>query len=150
VERPLLFLDVDGVLLPVGPGRPPGYEPARAGPFPVFVSPALRAAAPALVDAFDVHWVTSWNHDANVEVGPLFGLPHLPVLELPGHYGKLEAVRTFAPDHRRMAWAEDRLEPEAWAWAEGRPSGTLLVAPDRRRGLEPEHVEELLAFAAAA
>lgn len=146
--RPLLFLDVDGVLLPLGPGRPQGYEPARAGPFRVCVSPTLREAVPALLEAFEIHWVTSWNHDANLDVAPLLGLPRLPVVEVPGHHGKLEAVRAVAPPDRAIAWAEDRLEPEAWEWARRRAAPTLLVAPDRRLALTPTDLELLWRFAA--
>jgi len=146
--RPLLFLDVDGVMLPLTPGRPPGYEAARAGPYPVWVSPLLRDAVPGLLAAFDVCWVTSWNHDANTEVAPLFGMPPLPVLELPGHRGKLAAVQAAAPAGRAVAWAEDRLEPEAWDWARARAAPTLLVAPDRRLGLGASDLALLMRFAA--
>jgi hypothetical protein len=146
--RPLLFLDVDGVMLPLGIGGRDGYEPARAGPYAVWVSRALREAARTLVDAFEVHWLTSWNHDANTDVAPLFDLPQLPVLGVQAHHMKLDVVRTFAPTGRALAWVDDRLEPEAMRWGRERRSRTLLLVPDAHVGLTPAEVERLLAFAA--
>jgi hypothetical protein len=148
--RPLLFLDVDGVMLPLGTGGRDGYEPARAGPYRVWISSALRRAARTLVDAFEVRWVTSWNHDANAHVAPLFDLPQLPVLDVPAHHLKLGIVRACAPAGRPLAWVDDRLAPEALQWARGRDSRTLLLAPDANVGLLPAEVERLLAFAAGA
>ena len=147
---PLLFLDVDGVLLPLGVGGRDGYERARAGPYAVWVTHARRAAARTLADAFEVHWVTSWNEDANTDVAPLFELPRFPVLDVQAHHMKLDVVRTFAPAGRPLAWVDDRLEPEAMLWGRERSSRTLLLAPDPHIGLTPAEVERLLAFAAGA
>lgn len=145
--KPLLFLDVDGVVLPLGNDVPPGYEPARAGPFPVYVSPALKAGLPELLKSFEIIWATSWGNDANHEVAPLVNLPNLAFLPVERHGQKLDLVREHAAG-RPFAWAEDRLDPEAIRWAEGHTAPTLLLAPLSSLGLTSEDLDRLHAFAA--
>lgn len=146
--RPVLYLDVDGVLLPLSNGEWPS-ERLRVGPFYVHVPTDLRTLVPKLHDAFEIVWATSWNEEANREVAPLVGLPELPALDVTAHYRKLELVSRHAGEERTIAWVDDRLEPAAWSWASARSGRSLLIRPQSRRGLTPEHVVELLAFAAA-
>lgn len=146
--RPVLYLDVDGVLLPLAKGTRPS-ERLRVGPFWVHVPLDLRELVPALHAAFEIVWATSWNDEANVEVAPIVGLPQLPTLDVTAHFRKLELVSAHAGEERAIAWVDDRLEPAAWEWAGARSGRSLLVRPDSRWGLTPEHVAELLAFARA-
>ncbi|MEO5873862.1 MAG: HAD domain-containing protein [Streptosporangiaceae bacterium] len=74
-ERPLLFLDVDGPLLPFGEDprheqrdAAPGSQLARLDPQ---VGPRLAALPCALV------WATTWEDQANAEIAPRLGLPAL-------------------------------------------------------------------------
>src|SRR5690606_11504804 len=83
-HRPLLFLDVDGPLIPyaVGEGRPsPGYAPLRLGGARRWLNPRHGAALLAL--PYRPVWATTWEHDANEVLAPLLGLPELPVVEWP-------------------------------------------------------------------
>lgn len=146
MTRPLLYLDVDGVVLPLGRGSGE-TDRLRVGPFHVHVPRFLRTRLPALVDRFDVVWSTSWCDDANTDVAPVVGLPVLPVLPVTAHWRKLELVSEHAGEQRAIAWVDDRLEPEAFAWAEARTGPSLLLRPDSHVGMTESHLDALAAFA---
>src|SRR5688572_8079432 len=86
VMTALLFLDVDGTLIPydgstpaepadVWAGRPAQANPNR-GRINLALGPRLLALPAELV------WATGWLHDANDVISPLLGLPQLPVVDL--------------------------------------------------------------------
>ncbi|MFJ5834773.1 hypothetical protein [Streptomyces sp. NPDC093089] len=87
--RPLLFLDVDGPLIPFGAregadSAHPTYPPAP----PAAVSPLLARLDPAqgprlAALPYDLVWATTWEADANAWVAPRLGLPELPLVPWP-------------------------------------------------------------------
>jgi hypothetical protein len=107
-----------------------------------------------LASEFELVWATSWENDADELIAELVGLPRgLPVIAFDtwkagdeGWLTKLPDVVKFVGD-RPLAWVDDVLDPEVYAWAESRPAPTLLVQPDPDVGLTPSHVERLRAFA---
>jgi hypothetical protein len=149
---PLLLLDVDGVLFPMG-GRAdasqlpvPGHEHLRYG-----VETAARLAR--LARDFRLVWATSWEHEANAVVAPLFGLPPLPVIAFGdearlGESWKLPAIRAFVGD-RPFAYVDDDIGRDALEWMRAREEPTLMLPVRADRGLGAEDVAELLEFAAA-
>jgi hypothetical protein len=147
--KPTLYLDVDGVVLPLGRGNG-SCDRLRVGPFIVDVPRLIRSRLVTLLDVYDVVWATSWRDDANAEVAPTVGLPPLPVLPVDAHWRKLELVRAHAGEERAIAWIDDRLEPEAFTWAEARPGPSLLLAPDAATGMTTRHLDDLVSFAASS
>ncbi|MEU7876214.1 HAD domain-containing protein [Dactylosporangium sp. NPDC049140] len=111
-SKPLLFLDVDGPLIPLA-HRGADPHPAAAAAAARHGNPLLARVDPAdgprlLALGCDLVWATTWAADANEVIGPLLGLPRLPV----------------------VAWsADDEVDPDGrhWktrdvvAWAAGRP-----------------------------
>lgn len=114
-QRPLLFLDVDGPLLPFGAGPQhqlsAGEEStshlARLDPQ---IGPRLAALPCELV------WATTWEQEANAEIAPRIGLPRLPVVNWPEPSAEHERENQWFGLHWKtrtvVAWAAGR--PFAW------------------------------------
>jgi hypothetical protein len=87
--RPLLFLDVDGPLIPFGvpSGQYPTYlsdpssHAASSNPLLDRVDPGHGPRLAAL--PCDLVWATTWAADANECLSPRLGLPQLPVVDWP-------------------------------------------------------------------
>jgi hypothetical protein len=89
-SKPIIFLDVDGVLNRLQrPAPDPDhftFEPVFCAPgggpcsaFPLELSKEMGAALLDITD--DIRWATSWTHwydHANLHIGPRVGFPHLP------------------------------------------------------------------------
>lgn len=127
---PLLFLDVDGPLLPFGDGvsRPgPTHDNPLLARLDPLHGPWLEALPCELV------WATTWMSDANDLLAPLLGLPELPVV-------------TWAAG-RPFAWVDDELTDADRAWvAANHPAPALLHRVDPRHGLTDADYLELDAW----
>jgi len=127
--RPLLFLDVDGTLLPLD-GR---LDPAHG--------PRLLALGCELM------WATAWMEDANEVVAPLLGLPRLPVAALlegrsdgppDGLHWKTRVLVELA-NGRPFVWLDDELTAGDEAWvANNHPGPALLHRVDPDHGLSEQ------------
>ncbi|CAL9486010.1 hypothetical protein [Streptomyces sp. enrichment culture] len=135
-DRPLLFLDVDGPLIPFGAGAPAlGDAPAGPGGNPLLgrldpaVGPRLLGLGCELV------WATTWGQEANETVAPRIGLPRLPVLELPDGpaYGVPRGLHVKTPHvvawaaGRPFVWVDDEIGELDRLWVEGRHGGRVLL-----------------------
>ena len=147
--RPLLVLDVDGVLSPTGRSVPAGFERVTSEDFDVVVARQHGDWLRSLASLFEPVWGTTWGNSANDVFGSVLQLPVWPVIpldDLPRDgTRKLTAVARYVGD-RSMAWVDDELYDDARAWAESRSAATLLVATRGSVGLTQDDVERLHGF----
>jgi len=157
-RKPLLLVDIDGVLnpfVPEGEPLPSGYVRHTVAGQRVLLRLDHGMWLRALAARFELVWVSTWEAEANTLVGPLIGAPpDLPYIRFSertadGWTWKLPAVRRFAGD-RPLAWLDDDPGPDVAAWAATRGAPTLVVSPDPRAGWTEVEYRRLVAFAADA
>lgn len=150
--RPVVALDVDGVLFPLGarPGDPilvpEGYIEATVWGMPVSYHPDLPAFLAQVHELAEIVWATSWAEGANGHIGPLFGLDARPTLDVRGD--RWAAVSAFA-DERPLVWCEDMPLSRADRTAlkqRNRITPTLRITPRRDLGLTARHHSRILRF----
>ena len=154
-NRPILFVDVDGVISLFGFEsfeEPPGSFHMVDGILHCIGSSAAARLA-RLARVYELVWATGWEEKANEYLVHLLEMEgDLPVLTFDGRasfgsaHWKLEAIEEFAAD-RPAAWIDDNLDEECRAWAERRAAPTLLVETEAAVGIGDEHVELLLGWA---
>ncbi|MFF4447625.1 hypothetical protein [Streptomyces sp. NPDC001502] len=138
----LLYLDVDGPLIPFGAGPYPSGADDEAHPLLSRVDPTLGPRLAAL--PCEPVWATTWMADANACVAPRLGLPELPVVLWPepseedgrgGVHWKTPALVGHAAG-RPFIWVDDEITGADRAWVAARhPGRALLHRVDPGRGL---------------
>jgi hypothetical protein len=154
-NRPILFVDVDGVISLFGfnpSGKPDGAFHSIDGIIHLIGAEAAGRLA-RLADAYELVWATGWEEKANEYLVHILALPgDLPVLTFDGRavfgssHWKLDAIDDYASG-RPAAWIDDNLDDRAERWAAGRAEPTLLVRTESAAGITDEHVNRLLAWA---
>jgi hypothetical protein len=157
-QRPILAVDVDGVISLFGFDEPPERTVARFELIDGMVHCISLAAGDRLrrlADLYDLVWATGWEERANYSLSPLLALPELPCLRFDGaaRFGsahwKLLPLEEYAQG-RALAWVDDSLDESCYDWArerQRRGEATLLVPTDSQLGLEEAQVEALAAWA---
>lgn len=151
-SKPILLLDIDGVLCPFGYGFDPNgfvMHTIRAGlrNVKVFVSDDNRERLALLSEYFDIHWLTMWRDYANKHAKELFGIAkELPLIDLDtpiGDPNKDEIWVEHTPSESFLApgietykfpfvwdWAKDG---QAFAWVDDKIGEDVLVWAESRK-----------------
>jgi len=152
MDRPLLMVDVDGVISLFGfdHARPPAGRFALVDGNVHLLSATAGEHLRALWHEFELVWCTGWEERANEHLPLALGLPgtlpHVPFddFDRPASaHWKLVGIDAHAGPSRPLAWIDDAHDERCWAWAAARPAPTLLITTDAAIGLTAEHVEEL-------
>jgi hypothetical protein len=151
--RPVLLLDVDGVLYPFAAATmPAGFAAHKFFPDqdPTWLSAEHGRWVAELATRYEVVWATGWAANANRHIAPALGLPQLPAIRLPetrfSAAAKVPAADAVVGD-RPAAWIDDTVTPEAREWAARRAAPTLLVEADPAVGLTRQMVDRCLQWA---
>jgi Swiss Army Knife RNA repair-like protein len=165
-DKPLLFLDVDGVIslfgFDAGYGLAAGNAPFSECPpgrlhsingVMHYISSDCGSRLLRLTERYELVWATGWEETANDYLPHLLGLPgQLPVLTFDGRvaggaaHWKVDAIAEYAGE-RPLAWIDDNVDESCREWAARRPAPTLIVETLRHEGMGDEHVELLLGWA---
>lgn len=173
-QRPLLFLDVDGPLIPFGgtPGQyPDGYPTYRSasGPGAGGANPLLSRIDPAYGPRLtalgcELVWATTWMDEANECVAPWLGLPPAPVVSWPEDSDEAERTGPHGPRGlhwktrrlvewaagRTFVWVDDEVTGTDRAWVDAQHRGrALLHRVDPRHGLGDADFRSLAAWLSA-
>src|SRR4051812_47967526 len=144
-DRPLLFVDIDGVISLFGfasDRRPAGHWLNVDGVLHLISATASEHLL-RLARTFELVWCSGWEAKADEHLVHALGLPgRLPFLTFAAPPGaahwKLDAVERHARG-RPAAWIDDRFDESCHAWAAARRAPTLLVATDPALGLTAAH-----------
>ena len=158
--KTIWLLDVDGVINANKPGW--SAAPHRANAYCNGISWPLRWA-PALLDNIravrasglvEIVWCTTWCSDTD-QLERLWRLPALDrawTHEVTGEEAeplKRAAAQQVIADGHRLIWTDDVVTPSEGdlydeLTADGR---ALLITPSWRRGLQPDHLQDIALFA---
>ncbi|WP_204016736.1 HAD domain-containing protein [Sphaerimonospora thailandensis] len=151
--RPLVLLDVDGVLNPLRRSSPSFRRHTvvvDGAPYQVMLDPrhGPRLLELARATGADLAWATTWEDHANEEIAPRIGLPRLPVIPVMGdpasNSGEHMKTRAIAKYVRRrpFVWFDDILDQADHDYLDRHPGvgDFLLVKVDSRFGLTAGHL----------
>lgn len=171
-RRPLLLLDVDGVLNAFPERATSQFTRHHIDGYPIHLHAEVRGMVSALDQAFEIVWFTLWNHRATPGIGPHVGLDGAAHFTTSWERGWEAALASGYRDKaiRNLMYAKTPLLPELvgrrrhWVWIDDAHSGWdheylvragfdatrfRLVRTDPQVGLTWDDVERANGFARA-
>ena len=156
--RPLLLVDLDGVINVVGRGagsRELEADFKREG-HRMRVPVGMAGRFARLEEVFECVWATTWGEDAPIlgrffKFGATWPSIFIGAGSQPARTGKLPDVRGWCEANavgRPVAWVDDDLWPDAYDWSVAR-GRTLILRTLPEEGLTDAQTDQLLAWAAA-
>jgi hypothetical protein len=156
--RPLLFLDVDGVLNCLFPIVEAEYVKTLDGSREVHscVPKGTRDRLARVLEVYDPVWATAWMGGAHRHFRDHLGLSEIPWPYIDFFDFKLTQIIKYASKFgnfgtlRPWAWVDDDAKWEIKQLGEhfGQIPDTLIISPQGKIGITDEHVDQLLEFAA--
>ncbi len=154
MSRPILAVDVDGVVSLFGFETPPppaeaSYQLVDGGLHCISLRAGERLQR--LAEHFDLIWATGWEEKANFYLPTMLGLAEMPHLTFDGaaRFGsahwKLGPLDEYGRG-RAVAWIDDNFDESCYRWARERDLPTLLVPTDPAKGLQEAETEALIAW----
>lgn len=160
MNKPRLFLDVDGVLNGDALKKPAWGDWRRdtAYNFPIWWSPTLANVIKAWSEeSAEVLWLTTWESAAQEHIAPLMGFPHWELAggsyeENAREWWKFTLVKNlWETDHRPFVWIDDDINDyhvaKEWLLSLDRTQA-IGVCPRSSRGLSPSGVVTISEFLA--
>jgi hypothetical protein len=149
-SRPLLLVDIDGVISLFGFGRQTPAEGSfhSIDGIPHFLSSTAAEHLLALESMFELVWASGWEEKANEYLPHILGMPTLPHLSFERSVGrtnahwKLDAIEAHSGD-RALAWIDDAFNDACHEWASARAAPTLLVQTTPASGLTQHEAHTL-------
>lgn len=159
-EKPILFVDIDGVISLWGWEANVRPEMRPEGAFHNvdgvmhFLSGVAGNHLLALMSCFELVWCSGWEEKADEHLPRALGVPAgLAFLSFDrdpgrGHdHWKLAAIEAYAGCERALAWIDDAHDDACRIWAAERRGPTLLIETEPATGLTHTHVARLRAWA---
>jgi hypothetical protein len=154
--RPIILLDIDGVLNPV-------VRPAGAGDRPgLWLPEATVSLVRRLAQCGRIAWVSTWPADQTatlesqleLDVAPLRVTLTLRAEDSDEPTPKLRSVRRWLrrmelageADWNAVVWIDDVLGPDAREWASSHTQPVLLERPGPAHGMSEVHVVAVEVF----
>ena len=155
MSRPILAVDVDGVISLFGAEEPPDRALTKfelVDGVPHLISLPAGDRLRRLSEHFELVWASGWEDKANFYLPSLLGLPELPHVTFDGVARSGAAHWKVGPldeygQGRALAWIDDNFDESCYEWAERREEPTLLVPTETHLGLEEAHVAALRQWA---
>jgi hypothetical protein len=153
VTRPLLLIDVDGVISLFGfdHAAPPAGRYQLVDGITHYLSNTAGDYLRRLDEQFELAWCTGWEEKANDYLPLALGLegplPHVvfdPDERPTQAHWKLDGIDRHVEPSRPLAWIDDAHDDGCRSWAVARPGPTLLITTDPAVGLTEAEVERLL------